>query len=112
MLLVTLVAASQVSALEQMLKLTDEEVASLPNEQSPMILEFRKMYKENPMIFKKPKAPAAGASDSKKKENAKDPLKPFKDHAERCECAGEEHESRNDKLDRRVLGVLTGWRYF
>ena len=62
-----------------MLKLTDSEVASLPGEQNAMIMEFRKMYKDNPSVFKKPRPPQAGKQKEKgKKDNVSDPLKPFK----------------------------------
>ncbi|GMH90575.1 hypothetical protein TL16_g11807 [Triparma laevis f. inornata] len=71
----------QVKAMEQVLKMSDEEVASLPGEQNTMIMEFRKMYKENPSVFQKrkeqPKAPEGEEGKKKKKET--DPLQSFKD---------------------------------
>lgn len=73
----------QVKAMEQVLKMSDEEVASLPGEQNTMIMEFRKMYKENPSVFQKrkeqPKAPEGEEGKKKKKKKETDPLQSFKD---------------------------------
>ena len=70
----------QVKAMEQVLKMSDEEVAALPGEQNSMIMEFRKMYKENPSVFqKRPNQPKPDEAKKKKEKKETDPLQSFKE---------------------------------
>lgn len=75
---------SQVKSLEQMLKLTDEEVESIAGDQADMIKQFRNMWKSNPESFKnyKKPEPKEEGEAKKKKEVNHDPTKWMADHKE------------------------------
>jgi len=73
--------SEQVSALEQTLKMTDKQIAALPDEQRAMVSQFRDMWKENPEVFKK-RPKKEGGQKEKNKENVHDPLRWMKEHQE------------------------------
>ena len=74
----------QVTALEEMLKLKEEELEYLPPQQRQMVAQFRTMYNDNPEVFKpkkekpppSPKVESDSDKTGKKKDiNVHDPTK-------------------------------------
>ena len=87
----------QVVALEGMLKMSDEEIETLPPDQHKMVTQFRSVYQENPEVFRKRKTPAVVDPNKDKdkketnKEDANDPQKWLKEHAKSSEWFQETH---------------------
>ena len=94
-------SAEQLDSLEQMLKLKDEDVMSLPEDQREMITQFRSMYNSNPDAFKNHSGRAAanasaaagkeGSGKGKEKEDKHDPTKWMKDHSTGLQWFVEHH---------------------
>ncbi|GMH74549.1 hypothetical protein TrRE_jg13454 [Triparma retinervis] len=86
---------SQVKSLEEMLRLTDEEVESIAGDQAEMIKQFRNMWKSNPESFKNyKKAELKEEGDAKKKKEAiHDPTKWMADHKEGLNWFTQNHGS-------------------